>query len=111
SACLLLYSDPLSETAKQRLEAIRTTDDGFVIAEKDLELRGQGDLLGTRQSGMPGYRIAVPDVHRHLLEMAHDDARAALERNPGLTGEEGEAARLLLYLFRKHLAIPLIRAG
>ena len=111
SACLLLYSDPLSETAKARLETIRATDDGFEIAEKDLELRGQGDLLGTRQSGMPGYRIAVPDVHRHLLEMAHDDARAALERNPGLKGPEGEALRALLYIFRKDLAIPLIKAG
>jgi ATP-dependent DNA helicase RecG len=111
SACLLLYSEPLSETAKQRLETIRTTDDGFDIAEKDLELRGQGDLLGTRQSGMPGYRIAVPDVHRHLLEMAHDDARAVLERNPGLKGPEGDAVRALLYVFRKDLAIPLIKAG
>ncbi|WMT90509.1 ATP-dependent DNA helicase RecG [Pelagibacterium sp. H642] len=111
SACLLLYSEPLSETAQQRLETIRKTDDGFEIAEKDLELRGQGDLLGTRQSGMPGYRIAVPDVHRHLLEMAHEDARAALERNPGLKGPEGEALRALLYLFRKDLAIPLIKAG
>jgi ATP-dependent DNA helicase RecG len=111
SACLLLYSEPLSETARQRLKAIRKTDDGFEIAEKDLELRGQGDLLGTRQSGMPGYRIAVPDVHKHLLEMAHDDARAALERNPGLKGPEGEALRALLYIFRKDLAIPLIKAG
>lgn len=111
SACLLLYKDPVSETARARLETIKSTEDGFEIAEKDLELRGQGDLLGTRQSGMPGYRLAVPDVHRHLLEFAHDDAKALLARNPGLTGEEGEAARLLLYLFRKHLAIPLIRAG
>jgi len=111
SACLLLYSEPLSETAKARLETIRKTEDGFEIAEKDLELRGHGDLLGTRQSGMPGYRIAVPDVHRHLLEMAHEDARAALERNPGLTGPDGDALRALLYLFRKDLAIPLIKAG
>ncbi|MHB1102580.1 MAG: ATP-dependent DNA helicase RecG [Devosia sp.] len=111
SACLLLYKDPLSETAKARLETIKSTEDGFVIAEKDLELRGQGDVLGTRQSGMPGYRLAVPDVHRHLLEWAHDDARDALARNPGLTGKEGEALRALLYLFRKDLAIPLIRAG
>ena len=86
SACLLLYSDPLSETAKARLETIKKTEDGFEIAEKDLELRGHGDLLGTRQSGMPGYRIAVPDVHRHLLEFAHEDARAVLSRNPGLKG-------------------------
>jgi ATP-dependent DNA helicase RecG len=111
SACLLLYKDPLSETAKARLETIRNTEDGFEIAERDLELRGEGDVLGTRQSGMPGYRLAVPDVHRHLLEWAHDDAKAALTRNPGLTGDEGEALRTLLYLFRKDLAIPLIRAG
>jgi ATP-dependent DNA helicase RecG len=111
SACLLLYKEPLSETAQARLETIKSTDDGFEIAEKDLELRGQGDVLGTRQSGMPGYRLAVPDVHRHLLEWAHDDAKEALARNPGLTGSEGEALRILLYLFRKDLAIPLIRAG
>ena len=111
SACLLLYKDPLSQTASARLETIKSTEDGFEIAERDLELRGQGDILGTRQSGMPGYRLAVPDVHRHLLEFAHDDAKALLQRNPALTGEEGEAARTLLYLFRKDLAIPLIRAG
>jgi len=111
SACLLLYKEPLSDTAKARLETIKSTEDGFEIAERDLELRGQGDLLGTRQSGMPGYRIAVPDVHRHLLEFAHDEAKALLARNPGLAGPEGEAARTLLYLFRKDLAIPLIRAG
>src|SRR5690606_32652980 len=111
SACLLLYKEPLSETAKARLETIKSTEDGFEIAERDLELRGQGDVLGTRQSGMPGYRLADPDVHRHLLEFAHDDAKALLARNPGLSGPEGEAARTLLYLFRKDLAIPLIRAG
>jgi ATP-dependent DNA helicase RecG len=111
SACLLLYKEPLSETAKARLETIRDTEDGFVIAERDLDLRGQGDLLGTRQSGMPGYHLAVPDVHRHLLEYAHDDARAILHDNPGLTGPHGEAVRALLYLFRKDLALPLIRAG
>ncbi|MET3925453.1 ATP-dependent DNA helicase RecG [Devosia sp. 2618] len=111
SACLLLYKDPLSETAKARLDTIKSTEDGFVIAERDLELRGQGDVLGTRQSGMPGYRLAVPDVHRHLLDFAHDEAKELLARNPGLAGPEGEAARTLLYLFRKDLAIPLIRAG
>ncbi len=111
SACLLLYKEPLNETATARLETIKGTEDGFVIAEKDLELRGQGDVLGTRQSGMPGYHLAVPDVHRHLLEWAHDDAKAALIHNPGLSGPDGEALRVLLYLFRKDLAIPLLRAG
>ena len=111
SACLLLYKEPLSETAQARLETMKATEDGFEIAERDLELRGQGDLLGTRQSGMPGYRIAVPDVHRHLLDFAHEEAKALLRDNPGLTGPRGEAARALLYIFRKDLAIPLIRAG
>jgi ATP-dependent DNA helicase RecG len=111
SACLLLYKEPLSETAQARLETIRSTEDGFEIAERDLDLRGQGDLLGTRQSGMPGYHLAVADVHRHLLEYAHDDARAILRDNPGLVGPYGDAVRTLLYLFRKDLALPLIRAG
>ncbi|MGN6685715.1 MAG: ATP-dependent DNA helicase RecG, partial [Devosia sp.] len=74
SACLLLYKEPLTETARARLETIKSTEDGFEIAERDLDLRGQGDLLGTRQSGMPGYRLAVADVHRHQLEYAHEDA-------------------------------------
>ncbi|MDF2799801.1 MAG: recG [Devosia sp.] len=111
SACLLLYKEPLSDTARARLDTIKGTEDGFEIAERDLELRGQGDVLGTRQSGMPGYRLAVPDVHRHLLDFAHEDAKAALAANPGLVGERGEALRTLLYLFRKDQAIQLIRAG
>jgi ATP-dependent DNA helicase RecG len=111
SACLLLYKEPLSQTAQARLETIKSTEDGFEIAERDLELRGQGDLLGTRQSGMPGYHLVVHDVHRHLLEFAHEDAKAALRDNPGLTGPRGEALRTLLYLFRKDLALPLLRAG
>ncbi len=111
SACLLLYKPPLREIAKARLDIICKSEDGFEIAQKDLELRGQGDILGTRQSGMPGYRLAVPDVHRHLLEFAHEDAKGLMAINPNLTGEQGEAVRTLLYLFRRDLAIPLIRAG
>lgn len=111
SACLLLYKEPLGQIADARLKTIKDTEDGFEIAERDLELRGQGDVLGTRQSGMPGYRLAQPDVHRHLLDLAHEDAKVLLAENPGLTGETGEAARTLLYVFRKDLAIPLIRAG
>ena len=111
SYCFLLYQSPLSDDARERLKAMTETTDGFEIAERDLDLRGQGDLLGTRQSGMPGYHLAVPDVHRHLLEWAHEDAKATLARNPGLAGEDGQALRTLLYLFRKDLALPLIRAG
>lgn len=111
SACLLLHGENLSEIAQKRLETIKETEDGFKIAERDLELRGEGDLLGTRQSGMPGYRIAIPDFHRDLLDMAHEDAANMIESNPGLTGPKGDAVRTLLYLFRKDLAIPLIKAG
>ncbi len=111
SACLLLYREPLGDVAAERLKVMGETEDGFVIAQKDLELRGSGDLLGTRQSGMPGYRLALPDVHGQLLELAHEDAAAILQDNPGLTGDRGEALRTLLYLFRRDLAIPLLRAG
>ena len=101
----------MGDTATARLKTMTQTEDGFVIAEQDLALRGSGDVLGTRQSGMPGYRLAIPDVHRHLLELAHNDATQILQQNPGLTGEQGEALRILLYLFKKDEAIPLIRAG
>jgi len=111
SSCLLMYKDPTGETASARLNALKNTEDGFKIAEQDLLLRGSGDLLGTRQSGMPGYRLVIPDAHQHLLEVAHDDAKNILKINPGLTGPRGEALRQLLYLFRRDLAIPLIRAG
>ncbi len=111
SACLLLYKEPLGETARARLETLRDTDDGFIIAEQDLKLRGSGDVLGTRQSGMPGFRLAMPEFHQHLLEWAHQDAAGILAQNPGLSGKQGEALRALLYLFRRDLAIALIRAG
>lgn len=111
SACLLLYAQPIGETAKARLETIKKTEDGFVIAERDLELRGHGDVLGTRQSGMPGYNLALPDIHGDLLELAHEDAAEIFDRNPTLAGAEGEAVRQLLYLFRRDLALPLIRSG
>ncbi len=111
SACLLLYKPPLGEIAKARLDIICKSEDGFEIAQRDLELRGQGDILGTRQSGMPGYKIVVPDIHRHLLEYAHQDAKKIIKNNPYLSGKQGEALRSLLYIFRKDSAIPLIRAG
>ncbi len=111
SSCLLLYKDPISETARARLDTIKSTEDGFEIAERDLELRGHGDVLGTRQSGMPGYQLAQPDIHRHLLDWAHDDAKRLLEEDPTLSGPRGDAVRTMLYLFRRDLAIPLIRAG
>ena len=111
STCLLLYKAPLGETAKARLEIMRETEDGFRIAEEDLRLRGEGDVLGTRQSGMPGFRLARIEVHGELLGAARDDASLVLARDPGLTSERGEALRTLLYLFERDEAVRLIRAG
>jgi ATP-dependent DNA helicase RecG len=111
STCLLLYKAPLGETAKARLECMRATEDGFKIAEEDLRLRGEGDVLGTRQSGMPGFRVARIEVHGKLLGPARDDAKLVLAQDPELTSPRGEALRHLLYLFEKDEAIRLIRAG
>jgi ATP-dependent DNA helicase RecG len=111
STCLLLYKAPLGETAKARLAIMRATEDGFRIAEEDLALRGEGDVLGTRQSGEPGFRIARVEVHRNLIATARDDAALTLIRDPTLTTPRGMALRTLLYLFERDEAIRLIRAG
>ncbi|MBV8925546.1 MAG: ATP-dependent DNA helicase RecG [Bradyrhizobium sp.] len=111
STCLLLYHEPLGEISKARLKVIRETTDGFRIAEEDLKLRGEGDVLGIRQSGLPGYRIARSDVHGQLMTQARDEALRILKDNPKLKGERGEALRCLLYLFERDEAIPLIGAG
>ncbi|NWG24233.1 MAG: ATP-dependent DNA helicase RecG [Pseudorhodoplanes sp.] len=110
STCLLLYA-ALGETAKARLAIMRETEDGFRIAEEDLKLRGEGDILGTRQSGMPGFRIARMEVHGELLAAARDDAALLLDRDPQLASERGRAIRHLLYLFDRDEAVGLIRAG
>jgi ATP-dependent DNA helicase RecG len=99
SACLLLYDPPLSDLARERLDILRRTDDGFAIAEKDLELRGGGDVLGLKQSGFPAYRLADPVAHRDMIAAAADDARLVLARDPELKGERGRALRLLAELF------------
>jgi ATP-dependent DNA helicase RecG len=111
STCLLLYKAPLGETAKARLAILRETDDGFRIAEEDLRLRGEGDVLGTRQSGMPGFRLARIDVHGKLLSAARDDAALMLSRDPKLKTPRGEGLRDLLYLFARDEAIRLLGAG
>ncbi|MFL6840506.1 MAG: ATP-dependent DNA helicase RecG [Bradyrhizobium sp.] len=111
STCLLLYKEPLNEMSTARLKVIRETTDGFRIAEEDLKLRGEGDVLGIRQSGLPGYRIARPEVHGQLIAQARDEALRIMKDNPKLRGERGEALRCLLYLFERDEAIPLIGAG
>ena len=111
STCLLLYMEPLNEMSRARLKVIRETTDGFTIAEQDLRLRGEGDVLGVRQSGLPGYRIARSEVHGQLITQARDEALRIMKDNPKLQGARGEALRCLLYLFERDEALPLIGAG
>ncbi|MGD9479112.1 ATP-dependent DNA helicase RecG [Shinella sp. G-2] len=111
SSCILLYKGPLSENGHARLSILRETEDGFRIAEEDLKLRGEGELLGTRQSGTPGFLVASLEAHGDLLEIARKDAVYVLERDPDLTSERGEAIRTLLYLHRRDEAIRFLRAG
>jgi ATP-dependent DNA helicase RecG len=111
SVCLLLRGGELSETARERLALMRETQDGFRLAEEDLRLRGGGELLGTRQSGDTPFRVASLEQIQRLLPLAHDDARLLIERDGGLTGERGEAARLLLYLFERDWGVQLLRGG
>ena len=111
STCLLLFKSPLSLNATARLDILRQSEDGFRIAEEDLRLRGEGEILGTRQSGTPGFKLAQLDVHAALLQMARDDAALILNRDPHLTSPRGAALRHLLYLFEREEAIKLLRAG
>ena len=111
STCLLLRGDALSETGRERLALMRETQDGFRLAEEDLRLRGGGELLGTRQSGDTPFRVATLDQIQRLLPLAHDDARLLMERDGGLEGERGSAARVLLYLFERDWGVQLLRGG
>ena len=111
SSCVLLYRAPLGETAKARLSIMRETEDGFKIAEEDLRLRGAGEVLGTRQSGLPAFRLADLEAHADLLPAVHDDVKLLLERDPLLKSHRGEALRVLLYLFRRDEAIRFLQSG
>src|SRR5467141_1461241 len=111
STCLLLYKEPLNAMSTARLKVIRETTAGFRIAEEALKLRGEGDVLGVRQSGLPGYRIARTDVHGQLITPARDEALRIMKDNPKLEGARGKALRALLYLFERDEALPLIGAG
>jgi len=111
STCLLMYQAPLNEGAERRLTVLRETEDGFVIAETDLEMRGAGDLIGTAQSGLPRFRIADLERQTALMAVAQSDARALLTQDPALTSARGKAARVLLWLMEQDQAIRLISVG
>ena len=111
SHCLLLYKAPLGDVARRRLETMRATNDGFRIAEDDLKLRGEGELLGTRQSGAPSFKLADLAVHADLLEIAADDARLIVATDRNLEGPRGKGLRLLLTLFERRRAIERLRSG
>jgi len=111
SNCLLMYQATIGEMAKARLKMLRETEDGFRIAEEDLRLRGPGELLGTKQSGVPEFRLVDLVRDRDLLYIAHDEAKLILSRDPELKTLRGEALRVLLYLFVRDAAVPLLRSG
>ena len=111
SVCLLLRGNALSETTRARLALMRESNDGFRIAEEDLRLRGGGEMLGTRQSGEAAFRLVQPDMLADLLQCAHDDARLLIDRDGGLEGPRGQAARTALYLFDRDAGVALLRSG
>lgn len=111
ATCLLLYGHDIGQTGRERLRVLRDTDDGFEIAEQDLRLRGAGDVLGTRQSGLPEFRLVSLEAHGDLLAMARDDARLIMDKDPGLESARGDALRTLLYLFERDAAVRYARSG
>ena len=111
SACLLLYDPRLNDVARQRLKTIRESEDGFFIAEEDLRLRGAGEVLGAKQSGLPEFRLADLTQHADLLPVARDDAQLIIDKDSDLSGERGRAARVLLYLFERDAAARTLRSG
>jgi len=111
SYCFLVYASNLTETARERLKILRQTEDGFLIAEKDLELRGSGEVLGTKQSGLIEFRLANLAAHSDLLLSARHDSALILEKDPDLKTPRGEALRTLLYLFERDQAISYLRSG
>jgi ATP-dependent DNA helicase RecG len=111
STCLLMYQPPLSEGGRRRLEVLRESEDGFRIAETDLQMRGAGDMIGTAQSGLPRFRIADLERQAALMAVAQSDARALLSQDPGLSSPRGQAARVLLWLMKQDQAFRLISVG
>ena len=111
STCVLMYGYPLSETSRERLNIMKQSEDGFLIAEKDLELRGGGEVLGTRQSGFNEFKLADMSTDKDLLYTAHKDAAMVLQNDVNLTSPRGQALRILLYLFERDKAVKTYLAG
>jgi ATP-dependent DNA helicase RecG len=111
SHCILLYTPPLTEGGRRRLDVLRDSEDGFRISEEDLALRGAGDLLGTAQSGLPRFRIADLERQSGLMKIAQADARALLQGDPDLSGPRGQSARILLWLMEQDKALRLLTVG
>ena len=111
SHCLLMYEHPLSEVGYKRLNTVRETEDGFEIAEQDLKMRGAGDLIGTAQSGRPGFLFANLETQADLMEVAHTDARKLIFEDPKLQSDRGRAARVLLWLMEKNKVVKLLKIG
>ena len=111
SFCLLLHADGLAEPARRRLMLLRDTEDGFRIADEDFRIRGGGDLLGTKQAGLPGWRLADPVEDEGLLHMAGQDAELLVQKDQRLESERGRAVRVLLHLFEQREAFRTLRAG
>lgn len=108
SSCILLYQN-LGETSKNRLMVMRESNDGFRLAEEDLKLRGGGDIMGTKQSGLPQFKVARLDVHFDLVQIARDDAKLILNKDPNLLSERGCALKTLLYLFEYEQQIKYLQ--
>jgi ATP-dependent DNA helicase RecG len=111
STCLLMYNYPLSEVAKKRLEVMRQTDDGFIIAEEDLKLRGAGEILGTKQSGLENLRLSDFELQSELIATARKDALQIVQTDPMLQTPRGQELKILMYLFEKDVYIHTISAG
>ena len=111
STCILLFYGPLSDTAKRRIKIMKETNDGFKIAEEDLDIRGSGEILGSKQSGIPNFKLSNLDIHKHLLEMAREEALCIINDDPLLKSDQGKALKILLHLFKNEVAIDYLKSG
>ena len=111
STCILLFEGPLTDNAKRRLKVMKETNDGFLIAEEDLDIRGAGEILGSKQSGITNFRLSNLDKHKHILEEARGVAMDIVKEDPDLKKSAGKAQRTLLHLFRNQVAIDYLKTG